>query len=74
MQLGTPGLESPRGWGECPTSISCSRTSLVLIFARRHIKLLQRIVYICCLQFFMSMSLFNSLQSGIYPHSCHSQI
>lgn len=30
MQLGTPGLESPRGCGECPTSISCSSTSLVL--------------------------------------------
>lgn len=30
MQLGTPGLESPRGCGECPTSISCSSASLVL--------------------------------------------
>ena len=40
----------------------------------RHSTLLQRVVYICCLQCFMSMFLFNSLQSGIYLHSCHSQV
>ena len=45
-----------------------------LIFAWRHSTLLQRIVYICCLQFFMSVLLFDSLQSGVYPHSCISQV
>lgn len=46
----------------------------IFLFLHRDTHTSSETVHICFLQFFMSVLLFDSLQSGIYPHSCHSQV